>query len=65
MENRQRFVRGGGRRCFGTYSTVTQICRTCAVNKNTRWTTGTSRDMHHGHYNGTYPWVYQGRVLRC
>jgi hypothetical protein len=33
------------------YSTV-QFCCTCAANKNTRRTTGTRRDTHHGHYTG-------------
>ena len=46
------------------YSTV-QFCCTCAVNKNTRQTTGTRRDTRHGHYEGTHPRASQGRVLRC
>ena len=62
MENRQRFVRGGGRRCFGTYSTVTQICRTCAV-KKTRGgpraqvgtcTMGTITALIHGYIKAVY-----------
>jgi len=39
------------------YSTVAQICCTCAVvNKNIRRKTGTRRDTHHGHKEcqGTY-----------
>ena len=43
-----------GRRFLCTYSTVyCQICCTCAVNKNTRRTTGTRRDTNHGHKTGT------------
>ena len=44
------------------YSTV-QFCCTCAVNKNTRRTTGTRRDTHHGHKKGTQPRASQGRAL--
>ena len=46
------------------YSTV-QFCCTCAVNTNTRRTTGTRRDTHHGHYEGTHQQASQGRALRC
>ena len=46
------------------YSTV-QFCCACAVNKNTRRTTGTRGDTHHGQYKGTHPRASQGRALRC
>ena len=42
--------------------TVVQICCTCAVNKNTRRTTGTRRDTPHGHKKGTQPRASQGRA---
>ena len=32
------------------YYSTAQFCCTCAVNKNTRRTTGTRRDTHHGNY---------------
>ena len=47
------------------YCIVVQICCTCAVNKNTRRTTGTRRDTHHGHKKGTHPRASQGRALMC
>ena len=47
------------------FTTVVKTCCTCAENKNTRRTTGTRRDMHHGHEKGTYPRASQGRALRC
>ena len=47
------------------YCIVVQIFCTCAVNKNTRRTTGTRRNMHHGHRKGTHPRASQGRALRC
>jgi hypothetical protein len=59
---------GGGRRFFmylqycGT--DLLYMCR-CAVNKNTRRTTGTRRDTCHGHYKGTHPRASQGRERRC
>ena len=52
------FVRGSCPPFFRTvlqYCTVVQICCTCAVNKNTRRTTGTKRDTHHRHKKGTHP----------
>ena len=48
-----------------TYSTTVQFCCTCAVNKNTRRTTGTRRDTHHGHKKGAHSRASQGRALRC
>jgi hypothetical protein len=47
------------------YCTVVKTCCTCAENKNTRRTTGTRRDTHHGHEKGTYPRASQGRALMC
>ena len=46
------------------YSTV-RFCFTRAVNKNTRRTTGTRRDVSHGHKKGTHPRASQRRALRC
>ena len=33
--------------------------------QNTRRTTGTRRDTHHGHKKGAHPRASQGRALRC
>ena len=62
------FVRGSYPPFFRTvlqYRTVVHICCTCAVKKNTRRTTGTRRDTHHGHKKGSDPRASQGRALRC
>jgi len=50
-----------------TYSTVqysTVLLYMCGK-QNTRRTTGTRGDTHHGQYKGTHPRASQGRALRC